>query len=374
MQFQDLPKNPTMLVALQAPIGSLKSLCKTNKKLAEICRQDHFWKLRTEQDYPEYVDKKPKDLSWRKWYQKIRYGSLRLVVVSDGKETEIARGIQKIIKDTTVMYDSFEFMDVDGVRGHFSLYDRNLNRFWNKKYQCKDFTLLGVTELRIGFDDKLHQNNNDIIDLNDHLEPNEYIVKIGSAPKDYFFFITSLGNLYIIDHNYLLVTFIDNNVRKASMYNSIVYLKGSDVYQTHIFMETAVIGQPGTIKIAKNLVAKNAKDAVISQELLLVDNNNTLYQQNPTNTFAIIDDVYSITVDNSIDTVTIIDKDGNMYMSGIYHYLIDYGRSTFAVDSDETDLVNETKDYLQIIPLGKNYFVAIEYVDPLPQIKENQNI
>ena len=321
MQFQDLPKNPTMLVALQAPIGSLKSLCKTNKKLAEICRQDHFWKLRTEQDYPEYVDKKPKDLSWRKWYQKIRYGSLRLVVVSDGKETEIARGIQKIVGRMERYDDMFEFMDVDGFRGSFNLKDRKLEDIRYENKQVRDFVLVGGLELQLGLDNQLYVRN-EPIDLSENLEDDEYVVKIGSGHKDYCYFLTSLRNLFLIDPNYGNINFIDDNVRKASVYDSVVYLKETDVYQGHILINTDLIGDPGTIEIATNLVAKNAKDAVISQELLIVDDNNILWLQNPTFTTEIRDNVYSVTVDNNVNTITIIDNNGNMYMSGTFRYLI----------------------------------------------------
>lgn len=62
-------KDVDMLIIDKVDDESLFSLCKTNKYLANICKDDNFWQKRYKKNFTEYHIKfKPNKMTWKRYY------------------------------------------------------------------------------------------------------------------------------------------------------------------------------------------------------------------------------------------------------------------------------------------------------------------
>lgn len=50
--MEDLPRDVLFSIALQSPPGALFNLCQTDRRYADICREQHFWKEKLYRDFP----------------------------------------------------------------------------------------------------------------------------------------------------------------------------------------------------------------------------------------------------------------------------------------------------------------------------------
>lgn len=57
-------------IALNMPLYELKNFCSTSQQYSDICRDEEFWRLRTQKDFPEFMNSKRAE-SWRNFYFRI---------------------------------------------------------------------------------------------------------------------------------------------------------------------------------------------------------------------------------------------------------------------------------------------------------------
>ena len=65
----DLPDNVLLEeIFPQLPFESLLKLCTVNRRFHRLCLIDRLWQLRTYNYYPDKVNQKPTDITWRQYY------------------------------------------------------------------------------------------------------------------------------------------------------------------------------------------------------------------------------------------------------------------------------------------------------------------
>jgi hypothetical protein len=63
---------PDMEILARIPDHELANMCQANSYLAELCQDQHLWKMRLEYYYGERVlQDKPKEMNYQEWYQQI---------------------------------------------------------------------------------------------------------------------------------------------------------------------------------------------------------------------------------------------------------------------------------------------------------------
>jgi hypothetical protein len=92
--FNNISLNPNYLLSLppeilvneilpKLPVTELEKLCNTNKELTNICKDENLWKNKLYQDYPEFISRKPPEITFLDYY-KILYTSRRIPIYYHG--------------------------------------------------------------------------------------------------------------------------------------------------------------------------------------------------------------------------------------------------------------------------------------------------
>jgi len=66
--MNSLSVDPLTEILLYLEYPELTKTCIADKKIYHLCSNDRFWKLKTQRDYPETINEKEVDESWREFY------------------------------------------------------------------------------------------------------------------------------------------------------------------------------------------------------------------------------------------------------------------------------------------------------------------
>lgn len=256
-----LPKNMKYKIAMQLSLLDLKNLCLTNKRCAELCMDDNFWKSKTLNEYGDYTFKKPDDITYRQFYKRlINSGQLQIAINS--KFEYLADNVYKYIPG---FFDEYYVTDIGDlctirsgnwndsdlmvhIKGKFSKSVSKIREKYRLMPNVQDiaFTengknengamilLLNHTVLTIG------QYLNGIMDRRDFLFEKNIKSVGGFNGYNFYYFVTDKDELYIYDGETELPSdkparpkFIADNIKQVVL-NEISLADGSltEIYYT----------------------------------------------------------------------------------------------------------------------------------------------
>ena len=64
--MESFPNELNFIISKQLPLRDLESWCLTNTQTYRICQDDHFWKLKVQNDFPESIN--PTNDKWKQFY------------------------------------------------------------------------------------------------------------------------------------------------------------------------------------------------------------------------------------------------------------------------------------------------------------------
>lgn len=128
LSFTGLPELDS-LILLNLDPKSLLNACQTNVQINQICQDDLFWRYKMENDYPELIEYKPKDLSFRQQYislhqikdpyRAINEGRLDILINLEREGVDLAKYNLVSLADAAVRagdFDILEWLDERGIR------------------------------------------------------------------------------------------------------------------------------------------------------------------------------------------------------------------------------------------------------------------
>lgn len=73
MDLLSLPSDVMLYQLKLLPVKDLTSLCQTNSRFQKLTNNDYLWQLKSQLDYPTFIDKKKSGETWKYFY----YGLLK---------------------------------------------------------------------------------------------------------------------------------------------------------------------------------------------------------------------------------------------------------------------------------------------------------
>lgn len=335
MNITKLPKDPTVLYALELNSIELMNYCLLSKELnRKICENENFWQEKFKRDFKNY--EKPENKTYKEWYYRLAYDSLVLYIGS----VKVANRVKKVVLDKnwcyylTVFGELYTFMvEYDMENGYYPInigYVRNNVLDLSKKliltndkkcYKLDDVSHLIASNVKKLISDEFYETesghvwNNDIL-LGMHIvSAYKWDLRMTNNIYSCILYVTDTGQLKINKKNFRVG---ELKMDFELIQNDVVYIeKGVKDFKL------ISIDEDG-LKIFLDIIDKDLHLYHAAIVLLFVD-------------IDIIDVIQDSFVEKSLSNDTFLDIEGNLHsiQDGIIYtnvidadiYIDEYGQN-----------------------------------------------